>query len=816
MKRLTMRKIRDALRLHASGMSTRKIAASLGVGQSTASEYVKRVQQAGLTWPLPSDMTDAALEALLFHPIGGPTRLVETQPDWPAIHRELRRPGLTLSLLWEEYRAVHPDGYGYSRFCELYRRWNGRLAPVMRQHHVAGERVFVDYAGTTLEVIDPATGEVHEAQLFVAALGASNLTYAEATWSQGLSDWVGAHSRAFAWFGGVPAQVVSDNLKSGVTRACFYEPAVNRTYADMAEHYGTAVVPARPRKPRDKAKVEVAVQIAERWIVARLRNQRFFSLSEMNAAIRGLLDRLNDRVTRHLGASRRDLFERIERAALRPLPAEPFVFSEWKQCTVWLNYHVEVDRHYYSAPHSLLREKVWVRFTARTVEIFHHGKRVAAHARTSANRQHTTIADHSVLDQVGIDVDAAVPEEEPEAVLPPEHVGQGLAEVGLARAPGGLSGEPGEEAVDQGPGPLLPDRAAQIGIVAADGVLDPVERGDAHQRLVHDGRTGLGLGRDQFSPAVRPAEGELQGLAALPGWLRQVAVAAIGVDLNGAVEPGEDFLGIVAAAPGTIVEHDAGRRRAVPAAVVAQHGPEVSGLRPAAPGIHNRGRGLVHVEPRAAGLQKRRHALDHRGDQRPGPAHPVGQHGAVDRHAVPGHDHGLTVQRHVLGMLGHRDLGEQRFGRPAALEQMRGGFRLKDAGPPLRAGVSGADRDDHLVARRDDVEPLGPVLADPDHVAAAARAGDGVRFDHALDPGQALGQRPGLSRLARGLAGRIGGAGRDLVLDRGDPRLGLGDGGLEIFQSQFQLRGVELLGSSARTSCGDTAGPGLPASRSAP
>jgi len=394
MKRLTMRKIRDALRLHAGGMSTRKIAASLGVGQSTASEYVKRVQEAGLTWPLPSDMTDAALEALLFHPVGGPTRLVEARPDWPAIHRELRRKGVTLSLLWEEYRAVHPEGYGYSRFCELHRRWNGRLTPVMRQHHVAGERLFVDYAGATLEVVDPATGEVREAQLFVAALGASNLTYAEASWSQGLSDWVGAHSRAFAWFGGAPAQVVSDNLKSGVTRSCFYEPAVNRTCADMAEHYGTAVVPARPRKPRDKAKVEVAVQIAERWIVARLRDQRFFSLCELNTAIRGLLDRLNDRVTRHLGASRRDLFERIERAALRPLPAEPFVFSEWKRCTVGLDYHVEVDRHYYSAPHSLLREKVWVRFTARTVEIFHHGKRVAAHARTSANRQHTTIADH--------------------------------------------------------------------------------------------------------------------------------------------------------------------------------------------------------------------------------------------------------------------------------------------------------------------------------------------------------------------------------------------------------------------------------------
>jgi len=392
-----MRKIREALRLHASGLSTRKIAASLRVGQSTASDYLKRVERAGRSWPLAADMTDAALEALLFHPTGGPSRLVEAQPDWPAIHRELRRPGVTLSLLWEEYRAVHPEGYGYSRFCDLYRRWSGRLTPVMRQHHAAGERMFVDCAGMTLEVVDGTTGEVRQAQLFVAVLGASNLTYAVATWTQTLSDWLGAHCRTLVYFGGVPAQVVSDNPKSGVTRACFHEPTVNRTYAEMAAHYGTAVVPARPRKPRDKAKAEVAVQIAQRWIAARLRNQRFFTLRELNAAIRVLLDQLNDRVTRHLGASRRGLFEQLERSALRPLPTEPYVFSEWKQCTVGIDYHVEVDKHYYSAPHSphsLLREKVWVRFTARTVEIFHHCKRVAAHARPSPNRRHTTVADH--------------------------------------------------------------------------------------------------------------------------------------------------------------------------------------------------------------------------------------------------------------------------------------------------------------------------------------------------------------------------------------------------------------------------------------
>jgi len=251
MKRLTMRKITDALRRHASGLSTRKIATSLGVGQSMASEYLKRIERAALTWPLAAEMTDAELEALLFHPSGGVSRLVEAQPDWPAIHRELKRPGVTLSLPWEKYRTVHPDGYGYSRFCDLHRRWTERLTPVMRQHHVAGERVFVDYAGTTLAVVDATTGAVRRAQLFLAALGASNLTCAEASRSQSQSDWIAAHSRAFACFSGVPAQVVCDNLKFGVTRACFYEPAVNRTYADMAAHYGTAVVPARPCKPRE-------------------------------------------------------------------------------------------------------------------------------------------------------------------------------------------------------------------------------------------------------------------------------------------------------------------------------------------------------------------------------------------------------------------------------------------------------------------------------------------------------------------------------------------------------------------------------------
>jgi transposase len=393
-QRLPMRKVRDVLRLRASGMSKRKIAASLSIGATAAADCIRRARRAGLSWPLPEDLSDEALERILYPPPQVSATDRRSRPDWPTIHRELRRPGVTLQLLWEEYRCAHPDGYGYSRYCELYRAWEGRLSPTMRQLHVVGERMFVDYAGTTLEVVDGTTGEVRVCQLFVATLGASNYTYAEATFTQRLVDWIGSHVRAFAFFGGVTAQIVSDNLRSGITRACFYEPAVNRSYAEMAAHYGTAVVPARPRKPRDKAKVEVTVQVATRWIIAKLRNRRFFSLVEINAAIRDLVTQLNARVTRHLGTSRCALFDEIERHALKALPVEPYLYAEWKECKVSFDYHVEVERHYYSVPHALLRETVWVRITARTVEVFHRGTRIAAHMRSSSDRRHTTVREH--------------------------------------------------------------------------------------------------------------------------------------------------------------------------------------------------------------------------------------------------------------------------------------------------------------------------------------------------------------------------------------------------------------------------------------
>ncbi len=366
----------------------------MNIGRTAVGDYLRRARRAGLGWPLPEGLSDEDLERLLFPPPPAVSPDRRPPPDWPVLHRELKRPGVTLSLLWEEYRSVHPGGYGYSRFCDLYRDWRGRLNPTMRQAHVVGEKLFVDYAGATMEVIDGLTGEIRTAQVFVATLGASSYTYAEATWTQALPDWIGSHIRAFAYFGGAPRQVVPDNLKSGVVKACLYDPEINRTYASMAAHYDTAIVPARPRRPRDKAKVEVGVQIVERRVLARLRHRRFFSLAELNQAIAELLVALNGRVTRHLGASRRQLFEQLDRPALKPLPAQAYEYAEWKQRRAGLDYHVEVAKHYYSVPHRLAKQKLWARITERSVEVFHKGKRVAAHMRGSGNRRHTTVAEH--------------------------------------------------------------------------------------------------------------------------------------------------------------------------------------------------------------------------------------------------------------------------------------------------------------------------------------------------------------------------------------------------------------------------------------
>jgi transposase len=396
-ERLSMRKIRELLRLRwEQHLSQRVIGRSLRLSQAAVSEYLSRARRADLTWPLPDGLDDARLEALLFPPAPNVPTEQRPVPDWALVHRELRRPNVTLALLWEEYRGGTGarDGFGYSWFCDLYREWVGRLKPTLRQVHTAGERVFVDFAGHTMEVIDGATGEINRAEVFVAVLGASSYVFAEATWTQSLPDWIAAHVNMLAFIGGVPRQIVSDNLRAGITRACFYEPLVNRTYADMASHYGTVVIPARPYKPRDKAKVEVGVQVVQRWILARLRNRRFFSRAELNQAIRELVDQLNDRPMRGWGTTRRALYEQLDRPALRALPPTPYEYATWKRCRVNLDYHVEIDKHFYSVPFRLLREEVEARMTVKTVEIFHRGKLVATHLRSLRQYRPTTLTEH--------------------------------------------------------------------------------------------------------------------------------------------------------------------------------------------------------------------------------------------------------------------------------------------------------------------------------------------------------------------------------------------------------------------------------------
>jgi len=396
-ERLAMRRVRDVIRLRWAGLSAREIARRMGLAPSTVRLTLKRLEAAGLGWPLPEELTDPALEERLFANAGtkqGHRRHAE--PNWVDVHQALKRKHVTLSIVWEEYIAVHPGGYRYSRFCELYRTFEERLPVTMRQNHAAGEKLFVDYAGDGVPVVvDRLTGEIRNAQIFVAVLGASSFTFAWASWTQALPDFVDGHVRALHAIGGVPALLVPDNTKAAVIRACLYDPQINRTYADMAAHYGTAILPARPRRPRDKAKVEQAVLMVERWLLGRMRHRTFYSLGEVNAAIGELLQRLNEeRPIRRLGVTRRKLLEEVDRPALKVLPADPYVLAEWRVRRVGVDYHVEVGDHYYSVPHRFARSEVEVRFSVRTVEIFLKGERIAAHSRMSGNHRHTTVAEH--------------------------------------------------------------------------------------------------------------------------------------------------------------------------------------------------------------------------------------------------------------------------------------------------------------------------------------------------------------------------------------------------------------------------------------
>ena len=392
-KRLRMRKLREILRQKWElGRTHREIAVSVCRSAGAVHGTIARAEAAGLDWKQVEAIDDTTLEAKLY-----PTttaRAMRPLPEGAYLHTERRRPGVTLELLHLEYLEQHPNGYRYSQFCAHYRTWLAAHRLSMRQEHRAGEKLFADYSGKKPHIVDERTGEHLAVELFVAVLGASNYTYAEATRTQQVPEFIASHTRAFAYLGGVPKVLVPDQLKSGVTLACRYEPGIQRTYEEMAQHYGTTVLPARPAKPKDKAKVEVGVQVAQRWILARLRNQTFFSLDALNERIAELLEELNARPMRVYGCSRRELFDRLDRKVLGPLPTKPFVYGEWTTARVNIDYHVEVERHYYSVPHALVHEQVDVRVSVMAVEIFCKHRRIATHARSGERGRHTTITAH--------------------------------------------------------------------------------------------------------------------------------------------------------------------------------------------------------------------------------------------------------------------------------------------------------------------------------------------------------------------------------------------------------------------------------------
>lgn len=394
-ERLSMRKIRELLRLKFEHQfSNRKIALSCGIARATVSDYLNRASQAQLSWPLPEALTDEDLEAIIFERTEKIPLLSRPLPDWKQVHKELTRKGVTLYLLWEEYKKTYPEGFSYTRFCQKYRDFSQTLEPWMRQSHIPGEKCFVDYAGMTVPVIDRTNGEIKEAQIFVAVLGASNYTFIEATLDQSLSSWISSHIHAFEFFNGVTALLVPDNLRSGISKAHRYDPDINPTYYEMAKHYGAAILPARVRKPKDKSKAEVGVQGIERRILAPLRNHQFFSLTELNEELFRRLKAYNQRSFQKLEGSRESQFILLEQPALKPLPIQAYVISEWKKVRVGMDYHIELNRHYYSIPYRYMGKKLEVRVTHNTIECFYKHAMVACHVRNDKPFSYTTLKEH--------------------------------------------------------------------------------------------------------------------------------------------------------------------------------------------------------------------------------------------------------------------------------------------------------------------------------------------------------------------------------------------------------------------------------------
>lgn len=392
-EKLSMKKIREVLRLHSEGLGYRVISNSTGIGLGSISHYVKRAKALGLTWPLPEELNDELLQARLFPKESVPKGSTKANLDFKKIHAELKRKGVTLLLLWYEYKEVHSKGYSYSQFCRLYRDHAKQLTPSMRIKHHAGEKMFVDYSGLTMQWIDKETGTIHCAEIFVAVLGASNYTYVEACASQSIIEWIKAHCHALEFFQGVPRCIVPDNLKSGVTKAHRYDPDIHSTYQELAEHYGCAIIPARVYRPKDKPKVEVGVQGIQRWLLAPLRDMTFFSIAEINQALAPLLKAYNERSFQELEGSRRSQYEALEKPALKALPATRYSFAQWKTVRAGIDYHVSFEKHHYSIPHQYLKKTIELRITHSTLECFYEGLRIALHHR-AYKPGHTTIHEH--------------------------------------------------------------------------------------------------------------------------------------------------------------------------------------------------------------------------------------------------------------------------------------------------------------------------------------------------------------------------------------------------------------------------------------
>ncbi|HHS8262908.1 TPA: IS21 family transposase [Legionella anisa] len=393
-ERLTMRKIRDVLKLHyEQKYSNREVGRSLGISPGTVASYLSRAKAAQIAWPLPDDLDEDRLYQRLFQPASEAGEVQRPLPDMVKINQELKRKGVTLLLLWYDYKSRHPDGYGYSRYCDLYRQFTGKLNPGMRLTHKAGEKLFVDYSGLTVAWVDKETGVINQAQIFVAVLGASNYTFVEASAEQSLPCWILSHIHAFEYFSGVATCLVPDNLKAGITKPHLYDPDTNLTYQEMANHYSAAIMPARVRTPKDKSKVEVGVQGIQRWVLAPLRDVTFFSVTEINDAIAPLLKAYNERPFHELLGCRYSQFLEIDKPALRPLPLTRYQYATWKKARAGIDYHVAVDKHYYSIPWRYLKEEIDVRVSGATIECFYKGDRIALHRR-ALKPGHTTLHEH--------------------------------------------------------------------------------------------------------------------------------------------------------------------------------------------------------------------------------------------------------------------------------------------------------------------------------------------------------------------------------------------------------------------------------------